>query len=98
MDREVNADHMRNKNSMIKWEKERKEQRKKRQVPTALIGLVLISSATYFNCITLNQFSISKSTMVNVQNKKKKRRHTSRKKTASHKQPKTETVANTIFY
>jgi hypothetical protein len=80
MDREVNADHMRNKNSMIKWEKERKEQRKKRQVPTALIGLVLISTATDFNCITLNQFSISKSTMVNVQNRKKE--------TASHKQKK----------
>jgi hypothetical protein len=31
MGREVNADHMRNKNSMIKWEKERKEQGESRK-------------------------------------------------------------------
>jgi hypothetical protein len=53
MGREVNADHMGNKNSMIKWEKERKEQGEKQKVPPALVGHVLISSATDFNCICI---------------------------------------------
>jgi hypothetical protein len=53
MGREVNTDHMGNKNSMIKWENERKEQGEKQKVPAALVGHVLISSATDFNCICI---------------------------------------------
>jgi hypothetical protein len=53
MGREVDVDHMGNKNFMVKWEKERKEQRGKWQVLAALVGFVLISSATDFNCICI---------------------------------------------
>jgi hypothetical protein len=90
MGREVDADHMGNKNSMIKWQKKRKEQEKSdkyRQRWLALCWFHLLQTSIVS---ASNQFSISKSTMVNVQSSKKK------KETASHKQPKT--VANTNFY
>jgi hypothetical protein len=52
MGREVDGDDMGNKNSTSKWEKERKELiGEKQQVPAALVGFLLISSATNFNCI-----------------------------------------------
>jgi hypothetical protein len=79
MGREVDADHMGNKNSMIKWEKERKEQGGKQQVPAALVGLVLISSATDFNCIYIKPVLNQQINYGQCSKQPKKQHHTAAK-------------------